>query len=164
MESISHQDVRLDIEKEKFKFRVAGIIEHKDKVLVMKMQGNPFACCPGGHVELLEDTKSAAIRELKEELYFEVEVKELMYVHENFFSVGDKRFHELCFYYKAQPKDKNINMDDLVWEEVDKGKKLTHQFMWYDKEQLKNLWVEPRTMFDKYLANPNKFEHFVTVD
>jgi hypothetical protein len=50
------KDVRIKNQGRRFKFRVAGIIEHDNKVLVVKMNQNPFFCFPGGHVELLEET------------------------------------------------------------------------------------------------------------
>ena len=128
----------------------------------MYIHDNPFGCCPGGHVELNEDTRTAVARELSEELYFDVEIKELLYIHENFFNVGNTKFHELCYYYKAVPKDKNVNMEELTWEEIDKGQKLTHRFIWVDKDKLLNQWAEPKVVFQKYLKDPNKFEHFIT--
>lgn len=164
MENTLHSDVRIDKDGEKFKFRVAGIVENKGKILIMYIEGNPFGCCPGGHVELNEDTKAAVARELSEELYFDVEVKDLLYIHENFFNVGSTKFHELCFYYKAVPKDKNISMDEITWEEIDKGQKFTHKFAWFDKDELLNQWVEPKVVFEKFLKGANKFEHFITKD
>lgn len=164
MENSMHQDVKINCNGEKFKFRVAGIIEHKDKLLLMQMDGNPFVCFPGGHVELLEDTKTAAERELSEELYFDVEVTDLLYIHENFFEGEGHKFHELCFYYKARPKDQNIKMDELLWEEIDKGRKRVHKFTWYTKEQLKTEWAEPKVIVKKYLKDSSKFEHFITRD
>ena len=50
------QDVRIKIGEKRFKFRVAGIIEKDDKLLLVRMNDNPFFCFPGGHVELLENT------------------------------------------------------------------------------------------------------------
>ena len=106
---VLHQpDVKIVQNNQRFKYRVAGIIECEDKILVTKMGHNSFYCFPGGHVELLEDTKTAVERELNEELYFKVEILELLYIHENFFEDSNGKFHELCFYFTAKPKEKNF--------------------------------------------------------
>ena len=91
------KDIRINNNGRRFKFRVAGIIQQKNKVLLVRMNENKFFCFPGGHVELLEDTARAVERELNEELYFKVKVDKLLYIHENFFDAPEGKYHELCF-------------------------------------------------------------------
>ena len=157
-------DVRLDLKDRKFKFRVAGIIEHNNKILVVKMGENQFYCFPGGHVELLEDTSSAVKRELDEELYFKVKVNKLLYIHENFFNAENKDFHELCFYYKCEPLDKNLKTDTVLWHELDKGSEVNHKFVWLDKNELVKEGVQPKHLVKLFLEDENKFLHFITKD
>ena len=157
-------DVRIDLKDQKFKFRVAGIVEHDNKILVVRMRQNPFYCFPGGHVELLEDTSSAVQRELDEELYFKVKVNKLLYIHENFFRAENKDFHELCFYYKCEPVDKSLKTDSVLWHEIDKGEELTHEYVWIDRESLSKEDVEPKHIIKRFLEDENKFLHFITRD
>ncbi len=155
------QDIRINVDEGKFKFRVAGIVENKGRVLVTKMGGNKFFCFPGGHVELLENTHHAAQRELEEELYFDINLKELFCVHENFFFEGTKGFHELCFYYKAEPKDRNIEMKDVYREELDNGYVVNHHFKWLTLDELAKEDVRPKQLIDEYIKNPNEFKHMI---
>ena len=157
-------DVRLDLKDIKFKFRVAGIIEHNNKILAVKMGDNQFFCFPGGHVELLEDTSSAVKRELDEELYFKVKVNKLLYIHENFFNAENKDFHELCFYYKCEPIDKNLTTDPVLWHEIYKGSEVTHKYVWFDKSELVKQEVQPKHLVKLFLEDENKFLHFITKD
>ena len=156
------KDIKIKTDKEQFKFRVAGIIEHNNKILVTKMRNNNFYCFPGGHVELLEDTKSAAKRELREELYFNFKLKKLLYIHENFFKHNNKDFHELCFYFKGCPSNKNLKTEDLIWEEIDNGEKLYHNFKWVDLNDISNYDIRPKEVVNSFIKNKNKFMHFST--
>ena len=156
----SRKDIFIDKENERFKFRVAGIIESEGKILVTKMRNNNFYCFPGGHVELLEDTKTSAERELKEELYFNFKLKKLLYIHENFFKAENKNFHELCFYYSGKVLDKNIRKEDLVWEEIDNNEKLYHHFKWIDLSDVNKYDIRPKQIVESYVINKNKFIHF----
>ena len=132
---VNKNDIKIVNANKQFKFRVAGIIELDNKILVTKMRDNNFYCFPGGHVELLEDTLLAAERELGEELYFNFKLKKLLYIHENFFNHRNKNFHELCFYFSGKPAIKNLKTEDLIWEEIDNGEKLYHNYKWVDLKE-----------------------------
>ena len=158
------KDVRIKNGEKRFKFRVAGIIEKDDKLLLVRMNDNPFFCFPGGHVELLENTAHAVERELNEELYFEVKVKELLYVHENFFEDKNGKFHELCFYYKAVPAQKDFKPVDTLHDEIDCGQLIHHEYKWIDKNNLNSVHAEPKLIIKNYLKDSNKFLHLLTDD
>ena len=68
-------DISIKSEEGKFKFRVCGVLEHNNKYLLVKMNENNFYCLPGGHVELGEDTDTAVVREMQEELGYQVKIK-----------------------------------------------------------------------------------------
>ena len=161
---MNKKDIKIILDNSNFKFRVAGIIENNNKILVTKMRDNTFYCFPGGHVELLEDTFSAAKRELGEELYFDFDLTKLMYIHENFFDHKNKHFHELCFYFKGKPKEKDFVEKDLIWEEIDNGEKLYHDFRWIDLNRIKEYDIRPKQIVEYYLKNKNRFKHFCTRD
>ena len=139
-------DIKIDDECGKFKFRVCGVLEHKNKYLVVKMNSNTFYCLPGGHVELGEDTNQAVLREMREELGFEVKIQKLVAIHQNFFKANDgKNFHEIGVYYVVNAVDeKNINDKDYVREELDKGKLQHLDFKWFTKEQLSKQDFRPK--------------------
>ena len=138
-------DIGINCEEGKFKFRVCGILQHNDKYLVVKMNDNPFYCLPGGHVELGEDTNQAVLREMREELGFEVKLEKLVAVNQNFFTGNDGRpFHELGFYYVVTAVDeKNISPNDYAREELDKGTLKHLAFKWATLEELKKMDFRP---------------------
>ncbi len=132
-------DIRIDSNEGKFKFRVCGILEHNNKYLTVRINGNRFYCLPGGHVELDEDTDMAAKREMQEELGYPIKVKKLIAINQNFFKTEEgKPFHEIGFYYIVEAEDEtNVNPNDYTREELDKGKIQHLQFKWSTLEELK---------------------------
>lgn len=138
-------DIRIDSEKEKFKFRVCGLLENNGKFLAVRMQENKFFCLPGGHVEIGEDTEQAVLREMKEELGYEVKINKLVAINQNFFT-GSKgeNFHEIAFYYIVNAKNlADMNPNDYDREEIDKGVLKHLEFRWFDIEELQTLDFRP---------------------
>lgn len=139
-------DIKINSEEGKFKFRVCGILHHNGKYLVVKMDENNFYCLPGGHVELDEDSESAVLREMREELGFEVKIKRLVSINQNFFKTKEgKPFHELGFYYLIEACDEgDITPHDYEREEIDKGELRHLKFKWVTKEELQEISFKPR--------------------
>lgn len=143
-------DIGINSEEGKFKFRVCGILEHDGKYLAVKMNNNNFFCLPGGHVELGEDTEMAVQREMREELGYEVKIKKLVSINQNFFvGVDGRQFHEIGYYYIVNAiNEKNINASDYTREELDKGKIQHLEFRWFTKEELKDIDFRPKYIID----------------
>ena len=143
-------DIKLDTECGKFKFRVCGILKHKDKYLTVKINNNSFYCLPGGHVELGEDTNEAVLREMQEELGYEIKIKKLIAVNQNFFKTNDnKPFHEIGFYYIVEAlHSKNVNENDYFRDELDKGKIQHLDFKWFSLDELKEIDFRPGFIID----------------
>ena len=86
--------------KVRFKFRVAGVAMHQGRVLLHQFEGSEYWSLPGGNVEIGETSVAALTRELKEEADLDIDVKRLLWVHENYFvRASGKQVHEICFYY-----------------------------------------------------------------
>ena len=143
-------DLKIECNEGKFKFRVCGILEHNGKYLILKMNQNNFYCLPGGHAELFEDTEQAVLREMREELGYDVKINSLVAINQNFFIGNDgAKMHELGFYYIVNAVNKNdINTSDYYREELDKGKIQHLNFKWASKEELKNLDFRPHFLID----------------
>ena len=143
-------DIGINSEEGKFKFRVCGILEHDGKYLAVKMNNNNFFCLPGGHVELGEDTETAVQREMREELGYEVKIKKLVSINQNFFvGVDGRQFHEIGYYYIVNAiNEKNINASDYTREELDEGKIQHLEFRWFTKEELKDIDFRPKYIVD----------------
>lgn len=157
-------DVKIDSNEGKFKFRVCGILKVGDKYLTVKIQDNNFYCLPGGHVELGEDTDSAVLREMKEELGYEVKIVKLVSIIQNFFKTKDgKMFHELGYYYIVEPQNiETVKLDDYVIIESDKGKKVRLEFKWFTLEQLQDIKFLPSTL--KNQLNNENLVNIITRD
>ena len=174
---MKNKDIRIETKQNLFKFRVAGIVEKDNKILVTKMRSNNFYCFPGGHVEFLEDSFSAAKRELNEELYFDFKIKKLLYIHENIFNENDRNFHELGFYFKCSPIKNSLKKnkiteqlnkgftedetfkEDIVWEEIDNGEKIYHHFKWIDIKDVFKYDIRPKQVIKNFVKDKNKFAH-----
>lgn len=154
-------DVKIKNEHGNFKYRVAGILENNGKYLFVRMGYNTFYCLPGGHIELGEDSKSAAKRELEEELGFEVEVKKLLAIHENFYNKNGK-FHEMCYYYLANPKTDKFEQKDFNRTEMDKDGPVDHEFRWFDKLDLENQTIRPGILKEILKEDADYIKHYIT--
>lgn len=151
-------DVRISRAGQNFKFRVGGIIKRGDKYLVVRINKNSFYCLIGGHVQVNEDTETAVVREIKEELCVDVKVKALACIFENFFIVKSGRhYHELCFAYDVElPND--IEIKDYVRDEIDNGEKVQLEFKWLTLDEMRNNF-KPRALLD--VIEKNEFAHLI---
>ena len=142
-------DIKIDSAEGKFKFRVCGILEHNNKYLAVNMNDNGFYCLPGGHVELGEDTDTAILREMKEELGYPVKIKRMVAFSQNFFEGKGKKFHEIGVYYIVNALDeKQVNTNDYIREELDKGVIQHLEFKWFTKQELKQIDFRPKFIAD----------------
>ena len=126
------EDIEIKTDKKKFKYRVNGIVIKDNKILTIKMKNNVSYCLPGGHVELGEDSKTAIIREMLEELDTNVTIQKELAVVENFYTDKNSLLtHEISFYYIVNPDNfSNISLEDYSKYENDKGEIKQHNFVW----------------------------------
>ena len=145
----------------KFNFRVAGLIEHNNRVLLHMMGDVDFWNMPGGRVQADEDTLTALKRELDEEIGFKADNAKLIEVAENFFGFGGKRYHELLFVYKivAHDSDKITSQQDFA--PFDKTDAVYH---WFDKSEVKDEKCLPRLIYELATRDTTKFIHSVDID
>lgn len=129
-----------------FNFRVSCVIQFEDRTLLHKKQGDGFWNLIGGRVKIGENSEQAIIREIKEELGCECEVKKAFKFSENFFEFQDKKYHEILLIYRVKLEEKamfNQFQDKLI-------------FQWFTKEELEKLTIKP--YFTKeLLLNNNDF-------
>ncbi len=103
----------MESEKESFFVRAVGVmLDDKNRVLLSRLEDDNLWVLPGGRIFLHETLQEAVKRELVEETSFEVEVRRLLWVLENYFIFNDKRFHVIEFYFLVTPKEATG-----VWEQ-----------------------------------------------
>lgn len=152
------KDIEIKNNNVKFKYRVSGLLIKDNKLLVVKINDNSFYCLPGGHVELLENSNDAIIREFKEETGFDVQVEKLLFVTENFFKSGAFDCHELGMYYLLNSE--NIPIEDFNSNE-DEGDKITRlSFKWIDVNNIS--CVKPEFLKEK--IDVDNIKHLIIKD
>lgn len=155
------QDIKIYSDDYKFKYRVSGILIVDNKLLTVCMNDNGFYCLPGGHVEMMENTKDAVIREFFEETRLKVNIDRLGFVVENFFTGRLGRFHELGFYYFLNTSEK-IDIKDYTLFENDKEGTVKLDFKWIDLNKLDNF--KPEFLKDELQKNNKYCKHFIIKD
>ena len=155
-------DIKIDNLSGNFKFRVNGILMHDDEILVVKMDNNPFYCLPGGHVKLGEDSKSAVVREIKEETGYDSHINKLVTTTEDFFvRKNGKKIHELGFYYLLNLDDEEV-INKKEYETTEENEeKINLHFKWIPINELKDVDFKPQELKEK-LENGNiDFQHLI---
>ena len=87
----------------RFNARCSAIIYNKDKskVLLFKVgDDRDFYMLPGGRIEHFEDSKTAIIREMQEELGWNLNY-DFCAIQENFLETKSQKITQYCFCYKA---------------------------------------------------------------
>ena len=82
-----------------FRFRVCAVCLENGSVLLQQIAGTDYWFLPGGCGQLMETSEDSLRRELREELDAEAEVVRLLWVAENFFTLGGTAFHEVGLYF-----------------------------------------------------------------
>lgn len=157
-------DIDVKMDTGEFKYRVVGILfDDQNRVLMQKVQDNPFYCLPGGRVELGESSIEAVRRELEEELGFDVNVEKPLFLLENFFKRSSgKDVHEIGIFFRVTssvaPKED--------WEivENDKGILKILKYKWATLDELKNEDLRPAFLKEKLLNLNENFEQIILRD
>jgi 8-oxo-dGTP pyrophosphatase MutT (NUDIX family) len=137
-----------------FNFRVAGVAVCNDKILLHKTPSDNFWSLPGGRVDMFEFTKDTLLREMMEETGIVAEVKDLMWVVENFFAYDGKQYHEVGFYYKMiLPESKN--QEDFRTVEADNDL----LFHWHPVDKLHEIRVYPDFITPDMVRNFTSTKH-----
>ena len=157
------KDIEFKNETQKFKYRVNGIIIHNNQILAIKMKNNVSYCLPGGHVELGEDTHTAILREMMEEIDTPVSIEKEIAIVENFYT--DKKglqTHELSFYYIVSPESFNkISLSNFEKIEKDKGKVKVHNFEWIKIDSLNEYDFRPEFIKEKLITSNYNLNHII---
>lgn len=143
-----------------FNYRVAAIIVHEGRILVMQDEGIPHDYLPGGRVHLGETAESALARELREELNIDLPPHRLLFMAESFFTLMGTRYHEMCLYH----------LMDAPPELLARGERFTrtegsevHHFRWVDFADLAKLSFFPIFLKERIFSLPDSPE-FISLD
>jgi ADP-ribose pyrophosphatase YjhB (NUDIX family) len=153
--------IYFDLANARFKYRVAGVCLHDDHVLLQGATGADYWALPGGRIEIMEDTRTALHREMREELGCEVSVGRLLWVVENFFSLDAKDYHELAFLYEIQPSDRTLL--DRSWTSATTDGGICINFRWFPLSCIGETNLKP-AFLKPVLRDPPQTPHHIIVN
>ena len=145
-------DVRIEDENMICHYCVRAIIEQDEKILVIRVNDAPYYHLPGGHVKIGETSQQALLREIKEEVGFEIVINQLVVVDEGFYTKNDMANHALIFYYLAKPLNK-VETKNFIRLEQDGTKKFKNELCWFTREELKHVDLRPAHLKDLIIKN-----------
>ena len=158
-----------------FVYRVAGIAIFNNKLLVHRSIKDDFWALPGGRCEMLEISKDALIREMKEEIGADIIIKRPLYFVENFFHFKSTDFHELSIYYLMgfsmhskwileektfYGKEEELENENDVYERA--GLKLI--FKWVDLNKIEDIRLYPLFLRKSLKDIKPYIEHIINFD
>ena len=141
----------------RFGARAGAIIYNEDKTKVLlENQDNERYMFPGGRIDIHEDSETAIVRELKEELNLETDLK-LKYIVEMFLDSSKTKYHEIGFYYLSTIKESEVknNFNSLDGAGI---------FEWISVSDLENYKILAKPIKDKIVKNEienDDLEHLV---
>ncbi|MFK4289295.1 8-oxo-dGTP pyrophosphatase MutT (NUDIX family) [Bacillus sp. RC240] len=151
-------DLTFKVEETCFNYRVGAICKHDNKILILQDEGEEYWYVPGGRVKMLENSEDALKRELTEEVGVPIKVKRLIWSVENFFTLSERKFHEISFYYEVELHELPANgADQYILEEA--GRK--YIFKWVPVEELDAYNLQPAFIKDKVKDVSVHTEHIV---
>jgi 8-oxo-dGTP pyrophosphatase MutT (NUDIX family) len=137
--SVFMNDVKLNI-------RSAVIIETENGYIFNQDKRDGFYYIIGGRIKINETSEDAAKREVCEEIGIKIGHIKLKAIMESFFVRDDKKFHEICFYYKYKTNE-TIS--------------LPKNFFVLDEEEMKTKEIQPKNIYEIINSKDNDILHIV---
>ena len=156
-------DARFDVDGNRLKLRVAGIIIHNNKLLLEEYNKKNIYFFPGGTINLNETSEDAIKRELKEEIDKEFVIDKLVSVCEEFYiNYKNDKTHCIGFYYKMKFKNiDDVNSIDMNRLEDDHGYMCQHHYKWVDLKDLETINIVPKKIKEEIIKNEFNIHHVI---
>jgi 8-oxo-dGTP diphosphatase len=119
---------------------VAAVIEREQRILICQRRGGRHAYkweFPGGKIEPGEDSRSALVRELREELAIEAVIGALLHTETVRYSSGPVIHLEFFHVTDISGEPVNLEFEQIVWER--RGNLPRYDFLEGDIEFVKKL-------------------------
>lgn len=157
-----HSMITFTRENKKFTYRIAGIAISDGHVLLQRAEAGNEWFVPGGRAELLETAQDGLRREMREELQSDIRVERLLYVIENFFSIGDIAYHELGLYFSIAFADDSMYDKQRTFHVQDAS--IPFIFQWIPLPTLASIPVYPLCLQKALQSIPETVQHIVHFD
>lgn len=149
------RDISYTLNGVTIKMRSCGFLINDEMILVHKKKYDDFYALVGGNVKLGESTEEAIHREFGEELNISIEIKQLIWVVENFYTYDSKKVHEFMFVYLI---DSN---NELPAETFEMNSNI---FSWFSKSELSKVTLKPNFLNHTDDLIPNSTMHIINID
>lgn len=161
----SERDVSFTTDLGKFIYRVAGVIFHENRILLLTEDRFDFWYLPGGRARLFETSEAALEREIKEELAEKPIINRLLWTTECLyhFKAWDINHHELAFYYLCHFSDSSPihSMDEGVGTELFSNEPTTLRFKWFSIGDLQTVNLVPKFLKNGLKNIPTHSTHLI---
>jgi 8-oxo-dGTP pyrophosphatase MutT (NUDIX family) len=156
-------DLSFRTEEGRLNCRSAAIIIREGRLLVMRDERSEAYYVPGGRIHMGEDSRSALMRELREELSIRAEIGQLLWIHENFFFETGYReaFHEFGFYYLIE--DFSGLGENLYFERTEPNDGLL-RFRWLAINSLDEIEINPPFLRSGVKDLPKSPQHLISCE
>lgn len=141
------KDIKFKDGNDLFNYRVAAVIESNSKYLFQKMPNDTNYTLVGGRVRFMETTKEALIREVLEEVGYDITNDDyhVAEIAENFFDYKDAdgvihKVQTLLFIYKVNISEESNIIKDTVFTMQDKDGTTLH---WLSYDETKKASILP---------------------
>ncbi|HMA63638.1 MAG: NUDIX hydrolase [Fibrobacterota bacterium] len=156
-----NNDLVFDRDNTRFNFRAVGILIHDNKVLLHKINNNPYWSLPGGRVAFGESSQNSVIREMEEELGVNCTILRPLWVMENFFHSFNRDTHELAFYFLLSVPDELLTKGiSFTQKEYDS----TLYFQWHPLDTIESATLNPSFLRKALKQLPENLTYIVHKD
>ena len=154
-------DISVKMPDGKFNYRVCAIIIRDGKVLAMKDNHADYYYFPGGRVQFGEDSETAVLRELKEELNIDAEIIRPLWFVQSFFNEDVLKidYHELCIYYLIDVTKTHLIDTPDTFLGIESHK--CGVFEWLDLTKLSDKYLYPLFIKERIKSLPTALEMIV---
>jgi ADP-ribose pyrophosphatase YjhB (NUDIX family) len=156
-----NNDLVFDRDNTRFNFRAVGILIHDNKILLHKINDNPYWSLPGGRVAFGESSEISVVREMKEELGVDCTILRPLWVMENFFHSFSRDTHELAFYFLLSVPDELLTKGtSFTQKEYDS----TLYFQWHSLDTIESATLNPSFLRKALKQLPENLTYIVHKD
>lgn len=147
------KEILLKVNNNILSLKTAGICLYNGKILLKKNKNSGIYSFPGGQIIFGETAENSLSNKFIEETDTAVHIESLKIVSENFYKIQDKPCHEICFYYKISPLDKQL----FIKTKFVNFKNSDEFFEWISIKNISNTNYFPKNIFE-ILKNINAKE------
>lgn len=139
-------NITIDVDDYKLNVRAAGVMIHNGKILVHRNVNSDHYALIGGRVEIGESSANTIKREIKEELWKDIEITGYISIIENFFEMKGSKYHEIMFVHKIEFINEEDKKIEYIMKNVE-GKDYL-QYEWIDLDKIEEYPLVPKAIKD----------------